>query len=167
MIQADEAWLLSVQHKLYQWSRKNPDSGYRELWNWVTDLRNLRCAWRRIASNKGSRTAGIDGITVASIRRRGIEAFLKGASGRLAGGPVSAEPGPSEVDSQAGSTREVPTPGYSHRNRPRRAMRGQASSGTDLRGDLLACLLWVSTRTRMSWRLGAHPHCHTSASKGQ
>ena len=76
--QADEAWLLSVQHKLYQWSRNNPDSCYRELWNWVTDLRNLRCAWRRIASNKGSRTAGIDGITVASIRRRGIEAFLKG-----------------------------------------------------------------------------------------
>jgi hypothetical protein len=76
--QADEAWLLSVQHKLYQWSRKNPDSCYRELWNWVTDLRNLRCAWRRIASNKGSRTAGIDGITVASIRGVGLKPFSRG-----------------------------------------------------------------------------------------
>jgi RNA-directed DNA polymerase len=74
---ADEAWLLSVQHKLYQWSRNNPASCYRELWNWVTDRRNLRCAWRNIASNKGSRTAGIDGMTVSKIRDgQGSEAFL-------------------------------------------------------------------------------------------
>jgi Taurine catabolism dioxygenase TauD, TfdA family len=74
---ADEAWLLGVQRKLYQWSRNNPDSCYRELWNWVTDLRNLRCAWRKIAGNKGSRTAGIDGMTVPRIRNgEGSEAFL-------------------------------------------------------------------------------------------
>ncbi len=74
---ADEAWLLSVQHKLYQWSRNNPTSCYRELWNWVTDHHNLRCAWRNIASNKGSRTAGIDGMTVSKIRGgQGSEAFL-------------------------------------------------------------------------------------------
>lgn len=52
---ADEAWLLGVQRKLYQWSRDNPESCYRELWNWVIDPRNLRCAWRKIASNKGKR----------------------------------------------------------------------------------------------------------------
>ena len=70
---ADEAWLLGVQRKLYQWSRKNPDSCYRELWNWITDSRNLRCAWRKIASNKGNRTAGIDGMTVGRIRHgRGV-----------------------------------------------------------------------------------------------
>jgi RNA-directed DNA polymerase len=65
--QADEAWLLSVQRKLYQWSRTHPVESYRDLWNWITDLRNLRCAWRKIASNQGRRTAGIDGITVAGI----------------------------------------------------------------------------------------------------
>jgi retron-type reverse transcriptase len=78
---ADEAWLLGVQRKLYQyqWSRNNPDSCYRELWNWVTDLRNLRCAWRKVASNKGSRTAGIDGMTVRRIRDgQGSEVFLAG-----------------------------------------------------------------------------------------
>ena len=75
---ADQAWLLSVQRKLYQWSRNNPDSCYRELWNWVTDLRNLRCAWRKIASNKGSRTAGPDGMTVGRIRDgQGSEVFLR------------------------------------------------------------------------------------------
>ena len=66
---ADEAWLLGVQRKLYQLSRNNPDSCYRELWNWATDLRNIRCAWRKIAVNKGSRTAGPDGMTVERIRR--------------------------------------------------------------------------------------------------
>src|ERR1700678_1117817 len=55
----------------------NPDTCYRELWNWVTDLRNLRCAWRKTASNKGRRTAGIDGMTVERIQEgQGSEAFL-------------------------------------------------------------------------------------------
>jgi len=75
--QADKAWLLNVQKKLYTWSRDHPDEAYRDLWNWITDPRNLRCAWRRIATNKGRRTPGIDGKTVGSIRREeGTEAFL-------------------------------------------------------------------------------------------
>jgi RNA-directed DNA polymerase len=76
--QADKAWLLSVQRKLYQWSRDNPDEAYRDLWNWVTDPRNLRCAWRRVSSNKGKRTPGIDGVTVAQIRsKQGWDAFVR------------------------------------------------------------------------------------------
>ena len=66
--QADEAWLFSVQRKLYLWSRTHPEDSYRDLWNWITDIRNLRCAWRKIALNKGRRTAGVDGMTVAGIR---------------------------------------------------------------------------------------------------
>jgi group II intron reverse transcriptase/maturase len=76
--QADKAWLLSVQRKLYQWSRDNPDEAYRELWNWVTDPRNLRCAWRRVSSNKGKRTPGIDGVTVTQIHsKQGQDAFVQ------------------------------------------------------------------------------------------
>ncbi len=71
------AWLLSVQRKLYQWSKANPSETYRELWNWVTDPRNIRCAWRRVASNRGRRTPGIDGVTVRTIcRDQGEDAFL-------------------------------------------------------------------------------------------
>jgi hypothetical protein len=66
--QADQAWLLGVQRKLYQWSRANPDDAYRELWNWISDQRSLRCAWRRVAANRGARTPGVDGKTVASER---------------------------------------------------------------------------------------------------
>lgn len=73
----DKAWLLGVQRKLYQWSRENPEGAYRELWGWVTDIRNLRYAWRTVASNKGKRTPGVDGVTVKDIHRRGETAFLE------------------------------------------------------------------------------------------
>ena len=65
--QADRAWLLGVQRKLYRWSKETPESAYGDVWNWVTDPRNLRCAWQTIAQNKGKRTPGVDGSTVASI----------------------------------------------------------------------------------------------------
>lgn len=75
--QADRAWLLSVQRKLYQWSQENPVGTYRDLWNWITDIRNLRYAWSKVASNKGKRTPGIDRKTVASIcREPGVTVFL-------------------------------------------------------------------------------------------
>jgi putative transposase len=54
---ADEDWLLSAQRKLDQCSTNNPDSCYRELWNWVTELRNLRCAWRKTSQREVEQTA--------------------------------------------------------------------------------------------------------------
>ena len=85
--QADEAWLLSVQRKLYQWSRTHPEDSYRDVWNWITDIRNLRCAWQKIALNKGRRTAGVDGVTVAGIGvAMGMELFLEQPHGYLKGG---------------------------------------------------------------------------------
>ncbi|WP_352509161.1 reverse transcriptase domain-containing protein [Mesorhizobium sp. M0048] len=77
--QADEAWILSVQRKLYQWSQANPDDKWRDMWGWLTDIRTIRCAWRRVASNRGGRTAGVDGRTVGRIRAKwGEERFLEG-----------------------------------------------------------------------------------------
>lgn len=66
----DEVWVLSVQRKLYQWSKANPDEAWRDMWNWATDIRTLRHAWRRTASNRGRRSAGIDGMTVRKIQMR-------------------------------------------------------------------------------------------------
>ena len=54
-----------------------PTSCYRELWNWVTDLRNLRCAWRKIASNQGQshrRDRRDDGGRIRTVQ--GSEVFL-------------------------------------------------------------------------------------------
>ena len=71
--QADEAWILGVQRKLYQWSRAHPNDAWRDMWGWLTDPRMLRQAWRHVASNRGARSAGVDGITVDSIRKKGGE----------------------------------------------------------------------------------------------
>ena len=77
--QADEAWILSVQRKLYQWSQANPDGQWRDMWGWLIDIRTLRCAWRRMASNLGARTAGVDRMTVGRIRAKlGEQRFLDG-----------------------------------------------------------------------------------------
>lgn len=75
---ADAAWVLGIQRKLYQWSQANPDDAWRDMWNWVADIRTLRHAWRRIASNRGRRTAGVDGLTVGRIRTRiGEQRYLE------------------------------------------------------------------------------------------
>jgi RNA-directed DNA polymerase len=91
--QADKAWLLNIQRKLYSWSRVHPDEAWRELWNWLTHPQNLRLAWRRVASNRGARTAGVDKVTVRRIEQRiGIEAFLAGLRTRLRNGSYRPSP---------------------------------------------------------------------------
>lgn len=75
---SDMEWLRSVQQKLYRRSLDEPNYVFRKLWGFVTDPRNLRVALHRVARNRGSRTAGIDGVTVAKlVRALGVEAFLK------------------------------------------------------------------------------------------
>jgi len=74
----DRAWLLSEQTKLYAKSWNGPEHVFRKLWGLVTDLRNLRCAFSRVATNRGRRTAGVDGVTVRRIVAEGVEDFLTG-----------------------------------------------------------------------------------------
>ena len=64
---------------MYRWSKESPEGAYGDVWNWVTDPRNLRCAWHSIAQNKGRRTPGVDGLTVASIADGdgGVPLFLE------------------------------------------------------------------------------------------
>ena len=64
---SDKEWLQSVQRKLYTQSWDDLDYVFRKLWGLVTDLRNLRCALARVSRNRGSRTAGVDGITVRQV----------------------------------------------------------------------------------------------------
>jgi group II intron reverse transcriptase/maturase len=75
--QSDKDWLLTAQRKLYARSHEDPAYVFCELWGLITDLRNLRCALSRVASNRGRRTAGVDGVTVkAMLASQGAEAFL-------------------------------------------------------------------------------------------
>ena len=91
--QAEEAWILSVQSKLYQWSQANPDDQWRDMWGWLTDIRTLRCAWLRVASNRGARTAGVDGMTVRHIRaNQGEQRFLEELQAELRSGTYRPSP---------------------------------------------------------------------------
>jgi RNA-directed DNA polymerase len=75
--ESDRTWLLNVQRRLYQRSWQNPDYVFQELWGLVTDPRNLRIAFARVSRNRGSRTAGVGGVTVGKIVQGiGVEAFL-------------------------------------------------------------------------------------------
>lgn len=72
----DKSWLQSEQRKLYARSMENPAYVWCKLWGLVTDPRNLRLAFSRVASNRGRRTAGVDGLTVNHILKEGAEVFL-------------------------------------------------------------------------------------------
>jgi RNA-directed DNA polymerase len=91
--QADEAWVLDVQRRLYQQSKANPDETWRDLWGWLTDARMLRHAWRRVSTNKGKRSAGVDGITVDRVQRRiGEQTFLGGIREEMRSGAYRPSP---------------------------------------------------------------------------
>lgn len=91
--QTDKAWLLDIQRKLYTWSRVHPEGAWRDMWNWMIQPQNLRLAWRRVASNHGARTAGVDGLTVRQIEHRiGVERFLTDLQRSLRDGSYRPQP---------------------------------------------------------------------------
>jgi group II intron reverse transcriptase/maturase len=101
--QAEEAWILGVQRKLYQWSQAYPDDAWRDMWGWLTDTCMLRHAWRHVASNRGARSAGIDGLTADSIRKKGKEQrFLDELQAELRSGAYLPSPSRRKLIPKAG-----------------------------------------------------------------
>ena len=72
------------------------------MWGWLTDPRTLRHAWQRVASNKGGRTAGVDGMTVGRIRKRGEDRFLKELQTELRSGAYRPSPARRKLIPKAG-----------------------------------------------------------------
>jgi RNA-directed DNA polymerase len=73
-----------MQAKLHRWAVAKGGRRFDDLFNLVCDPAFLVVAWGRVASNKGARSAGVDGVTVASIERTtGAEAFLEDVRSRL------------------------------------------------------------------------------------
>ena len=70
--------VLSIQRKLHQWSKTNSERRFNDLYNLVCDRATLLAAWERVRSNRGSRTAGLDGWTRWHIEQRvGVAPFLE------------------------------------------------------------------------------------------
>jgi len=57
--------VLNIQRKLHQWSKADSERRFDDLYNLVCDRTTLLVAWDRVRSNRGSRTAGLDGWTRA------------------------------------------------------------------------------------------------------
>ncbi len=79
-----ECRVLGIQTKLHRWAREEPGRVFDDLFNLVADPAFLLVAWDRVRSNKGAKTAGVDGQTAASIIARiGVEEFLGGLRASL------------------------------------------------------------------------------------
>ena len=86
-LNSDKLWMsvdsarkrvLRIQQKLHRWSLDDRQKRFDDLFNLVHDRATLLVAWERIRSNRGSKTAGIDGVTRWHIEHRlGVLRFLE------------------------------------------------------------------------------------------
>ncbi|WIV57982.1 group II intron reverse transcriptase/maturase [Amycolatopsis nalaikhensis] len=63
-----ERRVLEIQAKLHRWAVDDPHRRFDDLYNLVADPAFLLVAWFRVRSNKGARTAGVDGMTAHAVR---------------------------------------------------------------------------------------------------
>lgn len=94
-----------MQVKLHRWAAADPGRGFDDLFNLVHDPATLFVAWNRVAANRGAKTAGSDGQTVARIESEvGVTAFLEDLRSLLKSG---------EFRPQPVRERKIPKPGGS------------------------------------------------------
>jgi RNA-directed DNA polymerase len=63
-----EPRVLAMQTKLHRWATTDRGRRFDDLHNLVCDPAFLVVAWNRVRTNKGARTAGVDGVTPGAIR---------------------------------------------------------------------------------------------------
>jgi RNA-directed DNA polymerase len=77
-LEAAEQRVLHVQRKLHEWASADAERRFHDLWNLVCDPATLLVAWSRVSQNRGSRTAGIDGMTRNYVEQQhGVERLLR------------------------------------------------------------------------------------------
>jgi len=68
-----------IQTKLHRWARDDSRRRFDDVFNLVADPGFLRVAWDRVRSNKGARSAGVDGKSAYYVEAVvGTEEFLDG-----------------------------------------------------------------------------------------
>jgi RNA-directed DNA polymerase len=76
-----------MQTKLHGWAATDRGRRFDDLWNLVCDPAFLTMAWERVAGNKGSKTPGVDRVSVARISSGvGVEEFLRNLRAQLRAG---------------------------------------------------------------------------------
>jgi len=82
-----------MQTKLHGWATQDSGRRFDDLYNLVYDPAFLTIAWERVAGNKGSRTPGIDRVSVSQITSRiGVETFLGDVRDQLRSGTFHPAP---------------------------------------------------------------------------
>src|SRR6266702_3166592 len=71
-----ECRVREIQAKLHQWASGDPHRRFDDLYNLVCDPAFVLVAWDRVRSNKGARSAGVDGKTAYAIESMGVGDFL-------------------------------------------------------------------------------------------
>ena len=67
-----------MQAKLHRWAAADPGRRFDDLFNLVHDPASLLMAFDRVAGNKGAKTPGVDGVTVAWVEHAGGRARVPG-----------------------------------------------------------------------------------------
>jgi transposase len=93
LVNTDASWptpdqargrVLEIQTKLHQRARADASRRFDDLYNLVCDQAFLTVAWGRVRSNRGARTAGVDGETAYYVETvRGVPRFLQELRGQL------------------------------------------------------------------------------------
>ena len=82
-----EQRVLGIQRKLHKWAKDDQDRRFSDLHNLVCDPATLLVAWQRVRTNRGSRSAGVDGQTAYYVEQvLGVEKFLAGLREELRSG---------------------------------------------------------------------------------
>ncbi len=85
--------VLGIQTKLHRWATGDASRRFDDLFNLVTDPAFVLVAWERVRTNRGARTAGVDGATAYYIREiRGEDEFLAQLRADLRAGEFVALP---------------------------------------------------------------------------
>jgi len=73
-----------MQTKLHRWAAADPGRRFDDLFNFAHDPATLLMVFDRVAGNRGARTPGIDGVSVADVEREiGLPGFLDDLRGAL------------------------------------------------------------------------------------
>jgi RNA-directed DNA polymerase len=82
------------QCKIHKWAVADPGHRFDDLHNLVAHPAFLAAAWAQVAGNKGSRSAGVDGVTVHQIEAEdgGVSRFLGAIRDQLRAGEYRPSP---------------------------------------------------------------------------
>jgi RNA-directed DNA polymerase len=101
-----------MQAKLHRWAAADAGRRFDDLFNLVHDPATLMMAYDRVAANRGARTPGVDGLTVADVEEQtGVSGFLGSLRAQLKAGTFCPLPVRERKIPKPGGSGKVRRPG--------------------------------------------------------